>query len=286
MYKLEDQEEQLETIHVYFYEEEPKNTHPLSQKTIDAILSIITSIFLLCGIIALCFIPNPPSYIIKTVSVPALYVPVQTDTTTITIVPTGIKTIPTTKATGTLTIYNGSILAQKLPQGFILTGKDGIEIVTDQAVTIPAGNAPEYGIATISAHAVVDGSTGNIKAYDITSVYGTDISIKNLAAFTGGVDPQTVTFATSEDTNKARSIARYTLLTHTKHPTGGRLLAQPCQEMTSQKDLELTVLWACQFVSYTYSPPPGAKVLSAKVRGEIVLLQMKMVARPRMVVVK
>src|SRR5260370_26325249 len=49
-----------------------------------------------------------------------------------------------TQATGELIFYNGQATIQTIAVGTIFTGADGIEVATDQAVTIPAGNPPTY----------------------------------------------------------------------------------------------------------------------------------------------
>lgn len=276
MYELEDEE--METLHVYVYKEEPKK--PMPQHVRDRILAIgIIMTYILAGVLAVGFItliPSPST--VTTVQVPALYLPIKIYTAKAPIIPTGTKTIPATTATGTLTIYNGSILSHELPSGLILTSKDGVEIATDQAVTIPAGSAPNYGIATVPAHAVATGSAGNIQAYDINAVYGTDLTIKNLTAFHGGNDAFTVTFATADDTHTALTKAQYALSAQEKQHKA--LLARPCQEKTEQKPLALAVTWTCQFVTYT--APPGVQVVSAQVKGKVVLLQVqvKIVVRP------
>src|SRR5712692_6294950 len=127
-------EEPIETIHLYVVrEEEPK----------PSLLPIILSVVALSLLVALgVLLPYQQPEIRKTIRVPAVLLPLKTFSTSVTITPTGEKTYPATTAHGTLTIYNGSILAQELPRGMILTGTDGVEVITDAAVLIPAGNPP------------------------------------------------------------------------------------------------------------------------------------------------
>lgn len=268
MYQLD--EEPMETLHVYVYREE-EQTPQLTPRTRDTILSIITILVLIAGIIALSCIPNQPNYTVKTISVPAIYLPLQTYAAKAPIIFTGTTTTKAISATGTLTIYNGSILTQQIPRNFILTGTDGSEVVTDDAVTIPPGNAPAYGIATVPAHVVIPGAAGNIRAYDINAVYGTDLTIKNLTAFTGGKDAVTTRFATASDRVKALTTARNTA--HERIPLG--LLTTPCTETTSQTTTTVTVSFACQFVRY--DPPSQGSVITAIVRGKTVVLTIKSV---------
>src|ERR1051326_6928166 len=41
-------------------------------------------------------------------------------------------------ATGTLTFYNGLATVQQVPAGAVLTGNDGVQVVVDQSVFVPA----------------------------------------------------------------------------------------------------------------------------------------------------
>src|SRR5258708_307454 len=102
MYELEEgQGEQIETLHVYLNEEEPEQPRwPLTLETKNRILGIGTIIFLLCGVIALCLIPNEPAYATQTVSVPAHFLPLVQFNATSAIIPTGSKTYLATYAQG------------------------------------------------------------------------------------------------------------------------------------------------------------------------------------------
>src|SRR6266699_3737559 len=92
-----------------------------------------------------------------------------------------------TRAAGTITFYNGLLSSQTVAAGTIVTGNDGVQIITDQAARIPAGNPPSYGQVTVSAHAVVAGPKGNVPAYDInTACCATSVVSKNTESFTGG----------------------------------------------------------------------------------------------------
>src|SRR5258708_29574944 len=160
MYKWE-QDEPIETLHIYVYPEEPrKPRRPLSPQAVDLMLSTVTLTVIFAGMIALCLIPSTPLYTIQTVSVPAHFLPLVQLKTTNTVIPTGSKTSPATYAEGMLTLYNGSILTQQVPAGFIVTSKNGVEIATDSSVTVPPANPPSYGMATVSAHAVSPRAAG------------------------------------------------------------------------------------------------------------------------------
>jgi len=91
-------------------------------------------------------------------------------------------------ATGTVTFYNGRFSPQTIAVGSVLTGSDGIEVVTDEAVTIPAANTQHVGVASIPAHARQVGSQGNIHVLDIDIAISSDLLAKNLTTFSGGQD--------------------------------------------------------------------------------------------------
>jgi hypothetical protein len=125
---------------------------------------------------------------------------------------TGNRHQNATRATGTITFYNGLLSRQTIAAGTILTGNDGVQIITDQAATIPAGNPPIYGQVTMSAHAVLAGSSGNISAYDINQACcATSVVAKNTNAFTGGQSARDVLVVTRIDINNVVTIMLVTL---------------------------------------------------------------------------
>ncbi len=108
------------------------------------------------------------------------------------------------QATGTLTFYNGQATAQIVPVGTVFTGNDGVKIATEQALTIPAANAPSWGVASVTASAISAGSRGNIPLLDINTTVTSALFVKNLAAFTGG-----------QDARDYKAVAKYDLDTST-----------------------------------------------------------------------
>jgi hypothetical protein len=272
-YAYEDvpEEEELETLHVYVYPDKPRKQ--LSPNTRDTIIASTALVVLAACLVALCLIPSTPAYAIATITVPAHF-SLKVMQADVTIIPTGIHTYPATRASGTLTIYNGSFLTQQLPAHFILTASSGIEIVTDEAVDIPAGNPPSYGTATVAAYASAAGSNGNIQPGAIDAVYGSSLYIKNLAPFTGGKDATSTIYATSADKAKALEAAQSQLIA--QQPIG--LLARPCTEQATQKALNLAVLRECQYA--TYMRPKGVQVLSVRVSGESVVLRVRVAIVP------
>jgi hypothetical protein len=104
------------------------------------------------------------------------------------------KTVPATglvhqaavQAQGLVTFYNAATTPQLVPVRTLITSASGASVVTDQDVTVPAVQYPTLGAATVSAHAVLAGPSGNIAAGNI---YG-PCCLLNLSAineaFTGG----------------------------------------------------------------------------------------------------
>jgi len=104
----------------------------------------------------------------------------------------GVAHVPATTARGTLTLYNAATYPQTIAAGTVLTGADGVQVVTDAPAPIPAGNPPLFGVVTVSAHAALVGSRSNIAALDIDDLCcAAGVAVKNTAGFSGGQDAQT-----------------------------------------------------------------------------------------------
>lgn len=231
----------------------------------------ILSLFLVLTVGVL--FPYRPPLVQHTVSVPAILLPLRTFRSTVAVQPTGIHTFPATRASGVLTITNGSILAQHFRAGMIFTAANGTEVVTTQAVDVPASNGVSFGVASVRAQAVTPGASGNLDSLAIDAVYGTSLYIKNTRPFTGGQDSYSVPVIQPQDIQHALAQARASLLQHTL--TG--LLARPCTEQV-KGSATLTVTWACQFVRYQVR----GQVLSARVQGHFVLVEV-LTAAPRQI---
>jgi hypothetical protein len=90
-----------------------------------------------------------------------------------------------TQAGGQITFYNGSFTSKTIDAGTLFTAIDGIQVMTNETITIPPGNPPTYGEATVPAHAVPTGRKGNINAGAINTTVSSDVLVKN-SQFTGG----------------------------------------------------------------------------------------------------
>lgn len=116
-----------------------------------------------------------------------------------------------TQAQGTITLYNGSLTEQTVPAGTVLTGTDGIHIITNQTANIPAGSPPSYGQTSVNTHAIKAGSIGNIQPGDISVALSRDLVAKNLAAFSGGQNERNFTFVTRRDLSQAAATLKTSL---------------------------------------------------------------------------
>jgi hypothetical protein len=180
-------DEPIETVHLYVVREEPKRPY--------TVLPLLSACLCLLAIASLAvYSGEHPAYEHQTLTIPARFLPPQTFTAAQPIIPTGIKTYPATTAQGTLTITNGSVIAQVIPAGFTVQN-----VAIDATVYVPPGSADGYGVATVSAHALIRGSGGNFAAFAIDQVIGSSVYIRNLRPFTGGKDSYSVKYATIQD---------------------------------------------------------------------------------------
>jgi hypothetical protein len=127
---------------------------------------------------------------------------------------TGKRHQDATQAHGAITFYNGQFRSQTIAAGTILTGVDGVAVITDQPARIPAGNPPSYGQVSVTAHAMHSGAPGNIQAYDISQACcTTSVLAKNTEAFRGGADAMDVTLVTNDDIQRIATSLTATLTT-------------------------------------------------------------------------
>jgi hypothetical protein len=200
-----------------------------------------------------------------TIQVHGRPLPILTLSQSATIPATGHRHQSARAGAGTVTFYNGLFTSQTVAAGTILTGQDGVQIITDQAATIPAGNPPIYGQATVSAHALNTGASGNILAYDInTACCATSVLAKNTAAFTGGQRVRDFIIVTKHDLEAAEAVIKSTLDTSERAALnaqvneGEELITPACSPTTTSnhrigeeaKDVTVTVSETCSSIAY------------------------------------
>jgi hypothetical protein len=182
-----------------------------------------------------------------------------------TIPATGKRQQPATRAAGTITFYNGLLTSQTIAAGTVLTGSDGVQVVTDQPAHIPAANPPIGGNITVSAHAITTGAQGNIPAYDINQACcATSVDAKNTRGFTGGAPARDFIIVTKHDLETAIEAIKTTVLkseqaalTAQLHP-GEVLTAPPCKPVVSSDhkpgseatQVTVTVSATCSGIAY------------------------------------
>src|SRR5437763_11847305 len=107
MYQVD---EQPETIHLYVVREQDQR---------PSLLPLLLSVLALSVLVAFCVsTPSQQPVIRVRLRVPAVLLPTQAFTAQVPIIPTGIRIYSATTAHGTLTITNGSVIAQVIPAGF------------------------------------------------------------------------------------------------------------------------------------------------------------------------
>ena len=123
--------------------------------------------------------------------IPSRIISFTTPTKSGTIHTTGIGYTPAIQAHGTITLYNEAPYIQTIYAGTVITVGDGIQIVTDQTVTIAAGNGEANGNAQVLAHTIQAGTNANIPPLAINTLCCiSGILAKNSSPFTGGLDSQ------------------------------------------------------------------------------------------------
>lgn len=106
---------------------------------------------------------------------------------------------PGTHATGLLTFQNSTFSWVTIAAGTSVTNNTGQQVVTDTAVNVPPDPSIP-GVASVSAHAVNIGSSGNIQAMSINKeCCFPGIFVLNESAFSGGLDSQTMNTVQQSD---------------------------------------------------------------------------------------
>ncbi|MBV9707081.1 MAG: protein kinase [Chloroflexi bacterium] len=118
---------------------------------------------------------------------------------------TGTKSIAGTRATGTVLFINNTNTPVSVPASFKLATPSGIHIQTTASAIIPPNNDGQDGQALVAAIAVDPGVAGNIAAHALDGTTSNGLSVQNPAAFSGGVDAQTVHVVNQVDLDGVQS---------------------------------------------------------------------------------
>ena len=262
MFDVDD--EPVETLHIYVIREAaPK----------PSLLPIVLSVVALSLLVAVCAIsPYQQPVTRAVIRVPAVLLPLRTFTATVAIISTGVKVYPATTAHGWLTFSNGSIIGQSIPTGFTVAATNGVPVMTDAAVYVPAATANGFGKVTVSAR--LGRNSVNLPAYSVNFVIGSSLFVRNLSPFTGGRDSYSVKYVTTTDKQAALLRARGILL----NKSSG--LHYPCTEtkVANSTPLNLVLAWHCQFLSYHI--PAFYHVTAVRLSGKNLLLDVWFIPRP------
>jgi hypothetical protein len=104
-------------------------------------------------------------------------------------------------ATGQLTFYNGSAQDYWIGSDTTIPGPNGVSVVPNEPVDVPASNPPTFGSITVDAHATTSGVNGNMAAGAINKTCcasGDFIKVVS-SAFTGGQDGENYTYLQQSD---------------------------------------------------------------------------------------
>ncbi len=168
-------------------------------------------------------------------------------------------------ARGTLTFYNGSFSSQTVDAGTVFTGADGVQVVTEETVSIPANTPPQDGQARIAAQALQPGSKGNIPALDINGTFSGVLFVKNLASFIGGQDERNFQTVAKSDINTAATSLKPTVAQSINGALQGQLKTDeqlyilPCRPTVTSDhsigqeatQINVTVSQTCSAVAYS-----------------------------------
>jgi hypothetical protein len=189
-------------------------------------------------------------------------------------------------AQGTITFYNGLFTSQTVQAGTVLTGADAVQIITDQDAYIPEAYPPSLGYATVSAHALTRGSSGNISAYDINQACcATAIKAVNTTSFSGGLDERDFQIVTKKDIASRASALKTTIsqsmqgALQTQQKSGEALSILPCSPQVTTdhhvgaeaSTVHMTVSETCQGYAYSKASflAQAATILSRRAGKEL-----------------
>ena len=154
---------------------------------------------------------------------------------------TGTGHAPARMGEGTVTFYNAAPSAQTVAAGTVLTGNDGVEVVTDAPAVIPAGNPPIEGEATVPAHATVIGPQGNVAPLDLNGLCClAGISVKNTMAFHDGQDAYDFPMVTQAAIDQAAGPLVATLTAATQETLHAKV--SPNERLAGQVQCQPTVI--------------------------------------------
>lgn len=185
-------------------------------------------------------------------------------------------------AHGLLTFYNALPIVQMVSAGELLTGIDGVQMVTDQDAVIPAAASPIEGQVTIAAHALQVGPGGNIAAYDINGpCCRAYVLVKNTSAFTGGQLARTYPMVTQQDIDTATAALKTSITQSVQAALRAQLRANetllapyPCTPTTSsdhtagQEATQVTIIMQETCTGFAYDSQDIQSIMTQEINQQ------------------
>ncbi|HEX6479575.1 MAG TPA: baseplate J/gp47 family protein [Ktedonobacteraceae bacterium] len=258
MRALDDQT--TETLHVYVV---PEDQLPKKPDFFSLFMLFIGLVLIAAIIFISVFSVAPHKEVSFTISVQSFHLTPASKMLNATVIATGNGHTPATTATGIITFYNGQTYTQIIPVATKLTGADGVSVLTDeQAVIPPAAQTfpPTYGQVRVSAHALVAGVQGNIRAGDINMPCCiTSVIAQNPYNFSGGRNARDFTYLTQQDILQTISPLLPTLQSQTLSILPDPRLNPSCSTVTASsprvgketKTATVTIAETCKADSYS-----------------------------------
>lgn len=178
-------------------------------------------------------------------------------------------------ATGSVTYFNISSQTQQVQAGIVLTASNGMKFLTDAGASVPGGNPPDLGQATVPAHALSTGLAGNIPIGGINEDCCTPtITAKNMTPFTGGQDGKVNPIVQPKDIQQAADPLASTQLQKAqslfnKQVAGRAVLSSTCTKNVSPdhpagsvaKSVTITISATC--IGYVYDTQAARQIASS-----------------------
>jgi hypothetical protein len=182
-----------------------------------------------------------------------------------TVVTTGHGHQKASSASGIITFYNSLPALQTMPAGTVLTGSNGTQVITDQTASIPSGSFSGYGTASVAAHSLLIGASGNIPAGSIQGACCKAYVLVYSGAFSGGADERDFPMVTDQDISHAATALTtqmtkgiQTMLTSQIQPSESLVTPLSCTPKTSTdhktgeetKTVTVTIKQTCSGIAY------------------------------------
>ncbi|HJT59418.1 MAG TPA: baseplate J/gp47 family protein [Ktedonobacteraceae bacterium] len=169
-----------------------------------------------------------------------------------------------TRATGALTFYNGSYAPHTIQAGAVYPARNGIQVMLERTVTIPAAVPPQFGAATVPAQAQEAGAAGNLAASEVNRALSNVLTVTNLTPFSGGRNARDFPTVSKADLDpptamlKAQVTQSMQAAFQGQVQPGEQLFTFPCSPTTradhrvgeEAQQVQVTVSATCRAIAY------------------------------------